>query len=491
MRDGGIGVRFTPEPWCRWLLERYGVLDRWLDGARICDPTAGDGAMMEALCRMAVSRGVSLDRPLLSRLVLIEREPSFLDAFRRRFRSFFHLDFPEENLICSDVVTRTESLPGDFDILIGNPPWANFTDLPDDYAETLKPFFLKAGLVSAGPRLLLGGSRVDLAALVLSRAMGNLLKSGGTACFFLPMSLFFGDSAHDGFRHFQANGRPFRVQELCTLDPSLQVFPEIRTDYGAASFRMDETHRFPVPVLQLSSAGESCTAAIPVDGSPFGSWHYEGKLSITLPTPLRPDQRVRQGVNTCGAKSVFIFTEQPDFLEDELLFPLANSKCFLGDMTPRRWILLPYDRRSGRPLEWEKIPPRTRDYLAERRDYLAGRRGTMLRSMMRHGFWWALLGVGLYAFAPWKIIWEACGGTRFEPRVFGSIDGKPWQGNQAMHALIPCRTHTEAARLCKALEHSNLTEILRQMRSAGKCNWAQPGKIWRLLHGTAQMEPPC
>ena len=42
------------------------------------------------------------------------------------------------------------------DILVGNPPWANFSDLPTAYKEHLKPFFVQEGLVPNRKQILLG-----------------------------------------------------------------------------------------------------------------------------------------------------------------------------------------------------------------------------------------------------------------------------------------------------------------------------------------------
>ena len=477
-RDSGIGVCFTDEAWCRWLLERAGALDVWLSGGRVCDPTAGEGAFALALCGMAVERGAALTDALLERLSLIEIEPRFLDAFRRKFRRRFVRGYPESSLHCQDVITSPHQ--GQYDILVGNPPWANFTDLPEEYKEKLKPWFIRENLTPSGEKLLLGGSRVDVAALVLNSVLGRLLVSGGRAAFFLPLSLFFGDSAHDGFRRFMSHGRRFRVTSLYEFDASLQVFPGIGTSYGAALFQMDEPQAYPVPLHRMDKEGETLEQASPLSAE--SSWVVGGPLRISLPRPLPEEQRPRQGVNTCGGKEVFIFQGKPEFLEPELLYPLADRHLFRGEEAPRRWILIPHDRVTGRALEWEELPPHVQEYLASHRSLLEGRRGSMLQGMIRHSRWWALLGVGRYSFAPWKVMWEACGARSFAPRVVGAFAGQPWQGNQAMHAFIPCTDFQEAQELCRILKESNLTDILSRMRSGGKSNWAQPGKIWSILH---------
>ena len=75
------------------------------------------------------------------------------------------------------------------------------------------------------------------------------------------------------------------------------------------------------------------------------------------------------------------------------------------------------------------------------------RKGTLINAHIGRGSWWALLGVGPYSFAPWKVAWEALGRKRFTPTV---LEGR-WQGNQALHAFCPCASAQEAEALAAAL----------------------------------------
>ena len=100
---------------------------------------------------------------------------------------------------------------------------------------------------------------------------------------------------------------------------------------------------------------------------------------------------------------------------------------------------------------------------------------------MNRGCWWALLGVGPYAFAPFKVMWEAYGKDQFNPIVVRDVDGQVWQGNQAMHAFIPCWQEAEAQRIKTALENPEILALLHQLNGAGRCNWAQPGKIKKII----------
>ena len=95
-------------------------------------------------------------------------------------------------------------------------------------------------------KMLLGSSRVDIAALVLKVVLGRLLKRNGTGYFYLPTSLFFGDGAHSGFRNYKAgSAREFAVDSVYEFT-STKVFNGIGTSYCCAKFQIDIPQNFPI-----------------------------------------------------------------------------------------------------------------------------------------------------------------------------------------------------------------------------------------------------
>ncbi len=166
------------------------------------------------------------------------------------------------------------------------------------------------------------------------------------------------------------------------------------------------------------------------------------------------------------------------------LYPLAARENFKQTIpVPRRFVLLPYNSLSGRPLELSELlaEPSLYAYLLKRKLILQGRKGVLINGWIKRGYWWALLGVGTYSFSPHKIMWEAFGRTLFTPRIFSGMGEMCWQGNQALHAYIPMSNSAEAERVCERLRHPIVNKYLLSNSMEGTCNWAQPGKISRLL----------
>jgi hypothetical protein len=481
-----VGAVMTPLRWAKWLVRESGFVSKWMQGATVCDPTAGRGVFLSALIDVAREDGMDVDDKMLSRLFLIEREPEFLQEFHESFQFKYKRAFPKQNTICADIVLEN---PGrKFDLLVGNPPWVNFNDLPQAYKEQLKGVFIANGLVDDNQLLLLGCARVDFSALVLAVAMKNNVEAHGEGIFFLPLSLFQNDGAHSGFRRYSIGDTVFRPVEIWAFTET-KVFPEVATRFGAVRFERDAVVSYPIP-YRIESGGEWIKRFAAPVGDPNAplavldsALEFE-QMPVPVLIDVREGQKPRQGVNTCGANSVFIFDHAPKAVPQKFVFPLITKECFDESRpTPRKHILLPYDKGTGRPLDETalKSHPSLAAYFFSQKSQLLARKGTLLNTWIKRGMWWACLGVGEYCFAPFKIVWEAYGKSNFRPQIFGCADGQPWQANQAMQAFIPCSTLAEAEDLLDRLENSNIESYLKSLSVEGTCNWAQPGRIKRFL----------
>src|SRR6185369_16035931 len=111
--------------------------------------------LLLGLVAAAVGRGLPARELPLNRLFGVERESVFLRALADDCRREFGVDIPGENLHRTDFLQRPPPLRAD--VLLGNPPWANFADLPADEKDALKPLFVQYGLAPDRRRLLLGG----------------------------------------------------------------------------------------------------------------------------------------------------------------------------------------------------------------------------------------------------------------------------------------------------------------------------------------------
>jgi hypothetical protein len=224
-------------------LNELNILPGILQGKTVCDPTAGDGVFIIALVSQYVKSQGHIDPEVLKRIYLVEKEPCFLTQFQNLFFHKFGLHFPKENIINADIIQGNPGLR--FDLIIGNPPWANFNDLQPLLKDALKPFFIKVGLVKSLKNVLLGGSRIDLAALVLFSVFSNNTNNGTRCGFFLPAALFLNDGASDSFRSYKIGNINFSLDQIYDFD-DLNIFENVATRFCFATFTIGKITEYPI-----------------------------------------------------------------------------------------------------------------------------------------------------------------------------------------------------------------------------------------------------
>jgi hypothetical protein len=497
------GIVYTPRYWADWVVDTYGIADKWINGAVVLDPGCGRGALSEAVIRLAVGKGFKPSGKDLARLHGVDRDETALLAFRKNIDKHYGLKLPGDSLISGDYLLEAPKVAAN--VILANPPWISFGDLNNEDKSTYKPIFRKSGLTPDPRSLLLGGSRIDLAALFVATALDRDMAKNGEGYFFLPSNLFRGEGAHSAFRRLKLpGGRSFALRELRELDGG-ESFPGAGTRYCLAFYKADCPQFWPVPWFVALPEGKwRKMEAHPVDGP--GSPMVPYPAGSPPPPPPRIDVPAgavpRQGVNCGGASDAFILEEigteehgripvvnkrgTRAYLPAEMVYPLMSPSCFIPGREigePERWIFLPYSR-DGKILSTEilKDHPDAEIWLERHKTQLVGRKGALLGRYAAKGLYWALLGVGPYTFAPWKLAWESYGRDRFVPRLFGSEDGVYWQGNQALHAYIPFSDQKAAEDAFRDFKSPALEEYLRNLGGASTKSWAQPGRISRLLN---------
>lgn len=487
-----LGRVFTPTIWAEWLLERSGAFEAWSAGATICDPTFGEGAFFYALLSLAEKKGISVSQGAIDRIFGVEIESQDKEAVLWGLKQRFGATLPPRNLITADVLSAQVS--DQYDVLVGNPPWINFSKVDRRLRERWSQRYIELGLVKSKKEVLLGASRADLATAVLKKVVDLNLTDRGQAIFFVPLSMFFNSGANDLIRPHPASDHGYSIAQLWDFAEE-PIFDGVATRYGAVHVVKGGRQAFPVQTNVRAGDKWIMAFSSPSDGR-SGYWQrHDAQVppAAARSISIRKEKKPRQGVNTCGAKDVLIFEDSgsswvngfgtPCDVEPELLFPLMNNSLFPSHRQRRepkqRMVLLPYDTETGRALTELQLRnfPRAWQYLTSHRDVLESRKGTIIQSSIKRGHWWSLLGVGPYSFAPWKVAWEALGRSEFRPAV---VEGR-WQGNQAMHAFCPCDARDEADSLVDLLSSPEIESALKASAMGGTLNWAQPGRVSKIL----------
>ena len=455
----------------------------------------GDGNLLEALISYGLSKGYTIKSLPVHNLYGNELNSRHYSNALSKFREKYGIDMAT-NFTNDDILILQ---PNKYDIIFGNPPWGNFVDLPESYKEQIKSYFFKFDLIgNSTQQLLLGGSRIDIAALIIQIAIKDFLKQNGEAIIFMPLSLFLNDGANKNFRNYKIHNVKYSVESIFDFNKE-DVFGGVSTRYCLSHFIRDKSTVFPIPYFRCENGVWVEYIAKPMFGKtdPLSilSNENDSSLSKIKYIVIKKESTPRQGVNTCGANDIYFFdnlthvdnnlvsvsnkSRNKIILPKRFVFPLITSKEFKEKSSfPSKWVLLPYNI-NGKPLEWKQIEmfPELKTYLEKNRETLQSRKGVMLNAIFKRGYWWALFGVGKYNFFPYKVVWEAYGKKTFNPTIFEGY----WQANQSLQAFIPVKNISEAERIKAELSDERIEAYLLSLKMEGTMNWAQPGKIKKII----------
>ena len=396
---------------------------------------------------------------------------------------------------------------GEFDYIVGNPPWVNWQSLPSEYRLRTKPLWQKYRLFEhQGFDAILGKSKDDISILMTYVAASNYLKSSGTLGFVITQSVFKTVGAGVGFRRFQlGDGDLLQVVHVDDLS-ELQPFEGARNRTAVVMLQKGRPTRYPVPYTFWRKAVKGKRAgydsnldevvslvhrlefqAVPIDENDLTSPWITAR-----PQALRALQKVigasdyeaHAGLYSGGANAVYwleVLSERPERsliirnitagakrvvervtteVESSLVFPLLRGRDV------QRWTARPsahvlVTHEQGRRLK--AIPesamqsqyPKTYMYLKPYEAILA-QRAAFKRYFTRNGQptgpFYSMFNVGDYTFAPYKVVWREQ--TSRASGLTCSIVG-PHHGSIVMpdHKLmmVECSSEQEAGYLCSAL----------------------------------------
>jgi len=115
---------------------------------------------------------------------------------------FVDLERNEWNGIWARIVTNflTTANLGKFDLIVGNPPWIDWKNLPAGYRERVKSICIERHLFSGDS--LTGGINLNICALISNVSAVNWLKENGVLAFLMPQTIIF-QQTYEGFRQFK------------------------------------------------------------------------------------------------------------------------------------------------------------------------------------------------------------------------------------------------------------------------------------------------
>ena len=429
------------------------------------------------------------------------------------YRQIWELDEQEWNKIWCRIISNRFAavVVGEFDFVVGNPPWVVWSNLPASYRDAVKHVCDRYDIFSDDSWV--GGIESDISTVMTYSAADRWLRDGGALGFVITQSVFKTKSAQ-GFRRFRIPGGAelgvFHVDDMVALRPfedaanrtaTLFLRKGCRTEYPVPYLvwkRQSRRHSIPsgAPLPHIVRqvhiwAQEACPVS--EDG---GAWitapaGHAGQLlgllggeglharkgtttdfnNIYWTRVVRADGDLVEVENNLSDQGHQVPRERL-WIEGELLYPLARGQEVGRFSVAQPTVALILPQRGMRAFDAATMRgryPRALSYFEKFKESACCgcrvgttcHRGLVQRGSYANpkyrgamGEYWGVWNVGPYTFAPYKVAWKEVS-SRFEAAVLSTaeVGGLGIKPHIPDHKLMfqPCETEGEAHYICGVL----------------------------------------
>lgn len=456
---------------------------------------------------------------------LSDSDGTTLRQLKKLYEELLELELKGVNRIWTRVIKNAlvPFFEGEFDYVVGNPPWVNWESLPEQYRRQSVELWTRYGLFTLkGYAARLGGGKKDLSMIFTYVSADRYLKDRGVLGFVITQTVFKSRGAGEGFRRFRlGQGKPLGISKVHDL-VDLRPFEDASNQTAVVVLTKNEPTSYPVPYVLWGKKGNltfdmsleevkaattrSSLMAEPVDRQDTTSpWFTLPRSLLVLRSVVGPSQyRARAGSYTGGANGVYwvrILERERDgnllvenlfdvgkkkvkrvqkVIEPDLVYPLIKSRNIrkwrmIGEHVYALHVQDP-EKRIGYDEHWlKRTCPKTYAYLREFEDVLRARSSNVVRQLMEDGPFYSMYAVGKETFSPCKVTWVSMG-SKLAACVTGSIQEKAIGEKPIVpeHVLmfIPCEKESEAHYLCAILNSSIANKIVQSYSIKGGKSFA-------------------
>jgi len=440
------------------------------------------------------------------------------------YRQLYHLDEEGRNGLWARLLKNAFApvLVGEFDFVVGNPPWVRWGYLSSEYKEATKRLWFDYGLFSLkGAEAQLGGGEKDLSMLFAYVSADKYLKNGGRLGFVITQVVFKAKGAGEGFRRFRLGERDWlRVVSVDDM-VDLQPFSGASNRTSILVLQKGKATKYPVPYTQWLRVGtieEDMSLdqvieaterrnlyADPIGDSKVGPWQTGSRKGLAILKriigPAAYTAHIGARTDPYGVYWVRILQTLPDgkvvienlagmsktslptvrkTVEPELLFPaIKGADIQRWKVESRAYVLMVQDVRTRMAYDeaWLKIEyPGTYSYLKGFEKPLRDRGSRAVQRVMERSAFYAMFAIGDYTFAEHKVVWRRMDNT-IRAAVIGTVDD-PSVGRKVLIpidtvTLVDTATAEEAHFVC-GLMNSSITRMVVSSFSASGRGFGTP-----------------
>jgi len=385
---------------------------------------------------------------------------------------------------------------GEFDYIVGNPPWVNWESLPEGYRESTIFLWNRYGMLAKKSKIKdqfeLGKQKRDISTLMTYVSIDKYIRYNGKLGFVITQSVFK-TNASSGFRKFilphEIPIKIINVDDMIELKP----FEGVGNRTSIVLLQKGKKTKYPIPYNYWvkSTKGKGIKDNIPLKeviklttckqfyAEPVNENDLTSPWITGKPKALKGIRKILGNSNykahagVCGwansiywidlvdkrsdglvvitniTKSTKINTENIQCsIEPDLIYPLLRS----GDLKKWNansfvWIILPHTPDTGWQAisedEMKKSYPKTYLYFKRFENILRNRSGYKL---LRKGHpFYILVDINKKTFAPYKVVWTRV--AKIHAAVVNEKDGKPIIPQETI-TIVPLNDKKEAYYLC-------------------------------------------
>ncbi|MEO0150936.1 MAG: N-6 DNA methylase [candidate division WOR-3 bacterium] len=410
-------------------------------------------------------------------------------------------------------------MAGEFDFVVGNPPWIRWDYLSQEYRKETKPLWKDYKIFSLkGYEQMLGGAKPDFSMLFVYASSDYYLKDGGKLGFLITQEVFKSKGAGEGFRRFQlGDGKYLKVLKAHDL-VSIQPFEGATNKTAIIILKKGEKTQYPVSyfiwtkkkgigkiptdkslneVLRLLKKEEYNAKPI---GSDVGPWQtfsskeleelsiikgknfYKAVLGAN-PNPYGVFWIEIKKVLPNGDLMIRNLTEEgkleiqslTEIIEQDLVYPaIRGSDIERWYAKQNIFILLvndPNNPMSGYEEEIMKNNyPKTFNYLVKFKDILMQRALYKKFHKSANNPFYSQYNIGKYTFSPYKVVWKAMSNDIYAT-VISSIKTKiGYKIAIPLHttSFFATNSEDEAHYLCAIINSKPVRSFIKSFSSAGR-----------------------
>jgi len=409
---------------------------------------------------------------------------------------------------------------GQFDYVVGNPPWIRWGYLSDDYRRRTLDLWQRYRLFSLkGHEARLGAGEKDFSMLFTYASCDYYLKEGGKLAFLITHEVFKSKGAGEGFRQFEIKEKKVPLKVLLMED--LVDLKPFQAANKTSLFVMEKGKptSYPVPVViwrrkpgtgtilpdwslpeVLAKTDRNLAKATPVDPSKRNSsWQTASPSSLKYTEKIKGKNpyKAYRGASTepYGVFWLRIKEVRPDGLlvienmtergkreipatsaaiEKDLIYPAVSG----GDIIPfgiksYSYVLISQDpkKRLPFPEHWMATNlPLTYAYLKQFKKILLSRGSKVVRELAQGTEFYAMYGIGEYTFAKYRVVWKRMA-SKMATVVLSRLR-TPYGLKTAVStdttSFFAVHDEKEAHYLCGILNSQLIDEYIRSFSSPGR-----------------------